>query len=126
MKYPKLVRKQDCKIPVQIVFYSNELGEDGDQTSYGPFNEVCNYQEKLYNENTDKSAISRGVGKIYLTDDIIPGHDDFNDGFVEILGNKRQIKQVIKARNPDGTVNYLEIDVIWIVCDLMLSISQQL
>jgi hypothetical protein len=112
MKYPKLVRKQDCKTPVQITFYSNELGEDGEQISYGPYAVSCNYQEKLYNENTDKSAISRGLGKIYLTDDIIPGHDDFNDGFVEILGNKRQIKQVIKARNPDGTVNYLEIDVI--------------
>ncbi len=112
MIYPKLVRKQDCKIPAVITFYSNELGEDGEQIAYGPYAAKCNYQEKLHNENTDKSAISRGTGKIFLRDDIIPGRDDLNDGFVLILGNKRQIKEVIKARNPDGTVNYLEIDVI--------------
>lgn len=112
MIYPKLVRKQDCKIPVKITFYSDELGEDGQQLSYGPFTERCNYQEVTKNENTDKSAISRGIGKVYLRDDIIPEHNNFNDGIVEILGNKRQIKEVIKARNPDGTVNYLEIRII--------------
>lgn len=112
MYYPKLVRKCDCKIPVEITFYSDELNEDGEQQNFGPFYTFCNYQEETKNENTDKSAISRGIGKIYLRDDIIPLYNNFNDGFVVILGNKRQIQQVVKSRNPDGTVNYLRIDVI--------------
>lgn len=112
MIYPKLVRKCDCKIPVEIHFYIDDLDENGQQIEINVINVKCNYQEESKNQNTDKSSISRGIGKIYLHDDIIPQYNNINDGYVIILGNKRQISQVIKARNPDGTVNYLRIDVI--------------
>ena len=111
MKYPKLVRKSDCKIPVEIHFFTDDLDEDGKQIEIGVIKAKCNYQEKAENKITDKSNISRGIGKIYLHDDIIPQYNNINDGFVIILGNERQIEQVFKARNPDGSVNYLRIDV---------------
>lgn len=112
MIYPKLVRKCDCKIPVEIHFYFDELDENGQQLELTVLNEKCNYQEETKNEITDRSNISKGIGKIYLRDDIIPQYNNINDGYVVILGNKRQIKQVVKSRNPDGTVNYLRIDVV--------------
>lgn len=112
MKYPKLVRKCDCKIPVEIHFYIDDLNEDGQQIEINVLNAKCNYQEESKNDITDKSNISRGIGKIYFHDDIIPNYENINDGYVVILGNKRQIQKVIKSRNPDGTVNYLRLDVI--------------
>lgn len=111
MKYPKLVRKSDCKIPVEIHFYTDELNEDGQQIEINPIYAYCNYQEESKNDITDKSNISRGTGRIYLRDDIIPQYNNINDGYVVILGNKRQITKIVKSRNPDGTVNYLRIDV---------------
>ena len=111
MIYPKLVRKCDCKIPVEIHFYLDELNEDGEQIEIISIKAKCNYQEESKNEISDKENISRGIGKIYLHDDIIPQYNNINDGYVIILGNKRQITQVVKSRNPDGTVNYLRIDV---------------
>ena len=111
MKYPKLVRQKDCKIPCRITFYTNNITEDGDKEIAGVFDVNCNYQDIVKNINTDTKSINETTGKIYLRDDIIPGRTGINDGVVEIFGEHKLINYVMKARNPDGTVNYLCLEV---------------
>ena len=43
------------------------------------------------------------------------GHPDFptlSGGTVTIFGEERRIEQGMKARNPDGTVNYCQLEVV--------------
>ena len=43
--------------------------------------------------------------------DIAPDLPNLSGGTIEVNGEKRRIFQGRKARNPDGTVNYSELDV---------------
>jgi len=53
------------------------------------------------------------VSAVLLFDgDIAPDTPTLSAGFVVLDGVKRNIVQGIKHRNPDGTVNYTELDVI--------------
>ena len=37
---------------------------------------------------------------------------DIHSGKVTVFGKERDIIQGTKARNPDGTVNYVELDIV--------------
>ena len=111
MKYPSLVRKQDCKTPVEI-----ELEREG-MTVYGePLPTIkwsgnVNYQDKgkvIYTKEKKEVHIT---GRLYIPGDIAPEIPVITSGIVRIFGEERTISQGTKARNPDGTVNYTELEV---------------
>lgn len=53
-----------------------------------------------------------GVGCLAFDGDIAPDSPTLSGGFVILDGVKRSIVQGTKHRNPDGTVNFTELDVI--------------
>ena len=110
MRYPKLVRKVDCKTPIKITVYSQDLGEDGEQISYGTINTFCNYQSSGKRILTDKQQFIDISGVALLSDDIFVELSEITHGEVEIFGETREIIKGSKARNPDGTVNYVRLE----------------
>lgn len=112
MKFPNLVPKQFCKTAVRVTITCEDLTEDGSPIlilDNAPFQ--CNYQDKVKTVLTDTKKDVQVNGVCLISGDIAPSSPTISGGFVEIYGVKRNIVCGIKARNPDGTVNYTELDV---------------
>lgn len=106
MKYPNLVREKDCKIPIKIKLYSEDISEDGEPIPILIDNLKCNYQDKAKRVLSPEKVIIQILGYCYFPGDIAPNLAVISGGEVEIFDQKRRIYQGTKARNPDGTVNY--------------------
>lgn len=50
--------------------------------------------------------------QLYFIGDIAPDMPNISDGEAEVFGTVRKITNGMKARNPDGTVNYTRLDLI--------------
>lgn len=130
MKFPCLVRPRFCKTPVYVTLYGEGVTEDGapeiiyerkelypSDTLYPNDNLYgdclyCNYQETAKTVFTEQQKKVQVNGVILIPGDIVPDYPTISGGFVEILGARREIIKGTKARNPDGTVNFTELDVI--------------
>lgn len=130
MDFPKLVLKQFCKTPVKVTVYGEGITEDGApvvifecRKVYPSFDlfpsdtffagEIrCNYQDKSKTVFDAQKKIVKTSGVILIPGDIAPNFPTLSGGYVLINGVKRDIVQGVKARNPDGTVNFTELDVI--------------
>lgn len=131
MKYPRLIRKSVCKTPVYLTLYGEGLTEDGapeivlecvpellpDDNRYPGeylFNApiLFNYQNGAKTVFTREQKRVEASGSLYCDGDICPALPVISGGFALIDGVKREIVRGIKARNPDGTVNYTQLDVI--------------
>jgi hypothetical protein len=84
--------------------------EDGAPVSVGTYVGKCNYQSKATRVYTDKKTFVQVTAKCLIPGDILPAVNDLSSGEATIQGNKRKILYGQKWRNPDGTVNYTEID----------------
>lgn len=130
MKFPSLVKKQFCKTPVEVTIYGEGITEDGapltvfecknlyPSDSLYPSavlhggNSLCNMQSKAKTVYTKEQKIVQASAVLLFDGDIAPDTSTLSAGFVVLDGVKRNIVQGIKHRNPDGTVNYTELDVI--------------
>lgn len=112
MKFPCLVRPQFCKTPVAVVIYGESIDEDGAPIVAYSGEHLCNYQDKAKTVMTPEKKLVQVSGVALIPGDIAPDLPTLSGGTVEINGVKRDIAQGIKARNPDGTVNFTELDVI--------------
>ncbi len=130
MKFPCLVRPRFCKTPIYITLYGEGVTEDGapviiyerkelypsddlvpSDELYGDYI-LCNYQDKAKTVFTAEKKLVEVNGVILIPGDICPGSPVISGGFVEVFGVRRDIVTGVKARNPDGTVNFTELDVI--------------
>ena len=124
MKFPSLVKKQFCKTPVEVTIYDEGVSEDGSpvvafrcgeiypNTNLFAGNAHCNMQSKAKTIYTKEQKIVQVSAVLLFDGDIAPDTPTLSAGFVVLDGVKRNIVQGIKHRNPDGTVNYTELDVI--------------
>ncbi len=111
MNYPCLVLKKDCTTPVVVTLY-----EEGVSRTGGPL--ICldkaelrgNYQDRAKTIFTKEKKEVTMTGSLYFRGDICPESPVISGGEVEIFGVKRQIVLGMKARNPDGTVNYTKLE----------------
>lgn len=110
MKYPKLVRKDVCKIPVTLILDNEDLDEDGAPVEAIKINAKCNYQSSSKRHYTDKENFIETSGSLYFSDDIVPDLNEITSGYCIIFNEKREIYKGTKARNPDGSVNYVRIE----------------
>ncbi len=129
MKFPCLVRPRFCKTPIYLTIYSEGLTEDGapeviykrkellpqddlypQENLYGDFI-YCNYQDCAKTVLTAQQKKVEVSGVILIPGDVAPNVPVISGGFAEINGVRREIVKGIKARNPDGTVNFTELDV---------------
>lgn len=110
MKFPCLVQKRFCTTDIRVRAESEERNVYG-EPSVHEYAGKCNWQNKGKVVFTaDKIAVNI-TGTAYFPGDILPDMPTITGGTVEVFGEKREIFQVTKARNPDGTVNYTFIEV---------------
>lgn len=109
MRWPSLVPEKVCKTNISGTLCAEGLTEDGapiERTFMG----MCNYQDGAKTVLTAEKKIVEITGKAYFPGDLCPELPVISSGIAVIFGVKRDIIKGIKARNPDGTVNYTELD----------------
>ena len=109
MKYPNLVPDSVCRTPIRIVIDRDELNEDGDPVQAFDAELKCNWQDGAKTILTGEQKYIRITGKALFNGDICPDMPVIASGYGIIFGERRNICDGIKARNPDGTVNYTEL-----------------
>lgn len=112
MKYPCLVPKRLCRIEVQLLIDREGVDKYGEPLQPYAFEGKCNYQDMakvLYEEGKKKVKIS---GKALFPGDICPELPVIAEGKAIIFGETRRIAQGTKTRNPDGSVNYTEVQLV--------------
>lgn len=101
-----------CKTPVTV-----EMKPEGRDKNGEPFAPViwsgnCNYQDKAKTVYTKEKEQIQLTGRVYIPGDIAPELPTISGGYVTVNGEKRQLYQGTKARNPDNTVNFTMLEVV--------------
>lgn len=112
MKYPCLVRKKDCRTHVLAEIEQEGLNEYGEPLGAVVFEGLCNYQDSAKAILTEEKKLVQVAGTALFPGDIAPGVPVVSSGTVVVHGVKRRIAQGMKARNPDGTVNFCRLEVV--------------
>ena len=112
MKYPCLVPRWLCKVPVHIHLESEELNNLGEPKNTAYLDLVCNFQDKAKTILTAEKKLVQITGTALFPGDIAPDFPTLSGGSITIFGEERRIEQGMKARNPDGTVNFCQLEVI--------------
>lgn len=112
MQYPNLVPKRLCKTSIHLELEQEGLSEYGEPLAPIAIDALCNYQDGGKTIFTDDKKAIELTGKALFCGDICPALSVISGGNAYIFGVKRRIYQGRKARNPDGTVNYTEVDLI--------------
>ncbi|MFR3753584.1 MAG: hypothetical protein ACLTW9_17170 [Enterocloster sp.] len=112
MKYPCLVPKRLCRTDIHVHLESEGTDNHGQPEKVLDLDLKCNFQDRAKTIlTTEKEA---GADNRYglVPGDIAPDFPTFSGGTVTIFGEERRIEQGMKARNPDGTVNYCQLEVV--------------
>ena len=109
MSWPALVRPEHCRTPVTLVIEREELDEDGAPVTAFRYEGYCNWQDGGRESLDRERKTVRIDGRALLPGDICPDIPHITGGYGIVFGERRIIDRGIKARNPDGTVNYTEV-----------------
>lgn len=109
MKYPSLVPDSVCRTRIHIVLEADELDRYGDPLQVYEADLYCNWQDSAKTILTGEQKYIRITGKAFFNGDICPSLPVISSGHALIFGERRNICDAVKARNPDGTVNYTEL-----------------
>lgn len=112
MKYPCLVPKRLCKTDIYVHIEQEGLTEDGGPLLAFEAELKCNYQDTAKTVLTAEGKQVQLSGVAMMPGDIAPELPVLSSGTVSVFGAERTIFQGVKARNPDGTVNYTELRLI--------------
>lgn len=113
MHYPKLVRKEHCKTPVDVVVYQEGISEDGEPMIEAMYAGLkCNYQDKAHTTLTADQKVVQLSGKAYFHEDFCPDVPVISGGEIVLFGQTRKIYSGRKNRNPDGSVNNIELEIV--------------
>lgn len=112
MRYPPLVPARLCRTPVQVHLESEEVNDKGKPMLEADLDLFCNYQDKARTILTAEKKLVQVNGCAMFDGDIAPEFPSLSGGYIVVFGRKRRIEQGMKARNPDGTVNYCWLDVV--------------
>lgn len=111
MIYPSLVRKKDCKTDIHVILYGENTTEDGAPEIVLDKDLKCNYQDSAKRVLTTEKVIIQINGVALFCEDFAPDIPVISSGKVTIFGETREIYQGTKARNSDGTVNYIKLEI---------------
>lgn len=112
MKYPCLVKKSMCKTEISASIAPEGTGNYGVPLESVSWSGKCNYQESAKTVLTEQKKIIQVTGTVLIPGDIVPSMPTISGGTVIILGATRRIALGVKARNPDGTVNYTRLELV--------------
>ena len=109
MRFPELVPNWVCTIPITLELEGEGINEDGAPVGVTTIQAYCNWQDGGQAVYTADQKIIEIKGKAYFNGDICPSMSNITGGEAYVFGEKREIHQGFKRRNPDGTVNHTEI-----------------
>lgn len=109
MKYPCLILRKMCNTDIEVTIYSEGITEDGEPIEDYKGTAKCNYQDGAKTILTKEKKLVEITGTALIPGDIAPGIPTLSGGTAVVFGIKRQIAEGIRARNPDGSVNYVEL-----------------
>lgn len=112
MKYPCLVPKRLCKVPIKVHLESEELTNLGEPKYSLDLELLCNFQDSAKTILTAEKKLIEITGTAMFPGDIAPDIPALSGGSVTVFGETRRIAAGMKARNPDGTVNFSKLEVI--------------
>lgn len=112
MKYPCLIPRRLCKTDIHVHLESEELNNLGEPKQVIDLDLKCNFQDRAKTILTTEKKLVQITGTALLPGDIAPAMPNLSGGSITVFGEERRIEQGTKARNPDGTVNYCQLEVI--------------
>ena len=112
MKFPKLVDPRFTQTPLHITLYAEGITEDGAPVTALDGDFLGNWQDGAKTILTKEQKKVQISGRAYLDGDIAPQLAEITGGAVTVFGAARQIVKGQKHRNPDGSVNFTELDVV--------------
>jgi hypothetical protein len=112
MKYPKLVRRQDCTTPCAVTLFAEGINEDGERVTAFEGAPLCCLQSSSKRVRTAKHDEVTLTAEVFFCEDFCPALAEIPDGEITVHGIKRRIVTGMKARNPDGSVNYIRLGVV--------------
>lgn len=112
MKYPCLVPKRLCKTEIHVRLESEDIDEYGQPERVLILDLACNFQDSAKTILTEEKKLVQITGTALFPGDIAPAWPSLSGGSVTVFGETRRIERGMKARNPDGTVNYCRLDVV--------------
>ena len=112
MRYPCLVPKRLCKTDISLSFEREGLNDYGEPLEPVKYSGKCNYQDKARTVLTAEKKLVQITGTALFPGDICPELPVISGGEAAIFGVKRRIEKGRKPRNPDGSVNYTEVQLI--------------
>ncbi|HEX2986147.1 MAG TPA: hypothetical protein VHO71_04955 [Caproiciproducens sp.] len=110
MKWPELVPDSACNTPITVSI-TDGVGEDGIPKVVAIWSGNCNYSEKQRQIlDAERRLITLGAAALF-NGDIFPGREKL-EGSVAVNGGALvwQIYRGSRARNPDGTVNFTQLE----------------
>lgn len=112
MRYPCLVPKHLCKTDICLELEKEGLDEYGEPLPVIVFEGKCNYQDGGKSIFTADKKLVQLSGVALFPGDICPEFPLISGGVATVMGTTRRIFSGRKARNPDGSVNYTEVQLI--------------
>lgn len=110
-KWPDLVPKRLCKVPIHVALEQEGYDEDGAPVIALEADLLCNYQDKGQTVINSEQEYVKISGSAYFHGDPFPTITNIVGGWVHIFNEDepRKIESGEKGRNPDGTVNFTRI-----------------
>lgn len=112
MKFPCLVDKKWCKTDIHVEIEPEGVNNYGEPFPTFTYDGVCNYQDTARTIRTAEKKLIEITGTALFPGDIAPDLPVISGGTVKICGVERRIATGMKARNPDGTVNYTRLELV--------------
>lgn len=109
-KWPQLILPQFCTTDIKVVVESEELNENGTPKVLIDWSGKCNYQDMSKRIYTGEKTLVEVTGTCLISGDIAPELPTIPSGKVYIMGVDRELILGTKARNPDGTVNFTQLE----------------
>lgn len=111
-RWPSLVLPQFCTTDLSLSVESEELNENGTPKVILEWSGKCNYQDKAKKVWTTDKVLIEVSATCLIPGDIARDMAVISSGTVTVLGERRKLAVGRKARNPDGTVNYTQLELI--------------
>ena len=109
MKWPELAGSRVCRTPIRLVIEGEGIDEDGAPVEALSYEGLCNWQDGGQIYLTEQKRTVCIAGRAILPGDIAPELANITAGYGVVRGEKRRIAGGVKARNPDGSVNFTEV-----------------
>lgn len=111
MRWPSLVMGFAQGTPAEVVVEADGVDEDGAPVAAATWEGECSWQDASRRVIGPDRAEVEATGSVYISGDPLPRLARISGGRVLAHGASWEVVAGSKARNPDGTVNYVRLDV---------------